>query len=182
MGGRRGSTEAWPSTPQKLDETLFKIVASRDDGIGSVCPDDEYTFITLDREYSQRSMRQSRDYETTHNKCSILFFFSMREREHRINDLNSGIGIEINILLFRSTVSKLAKREECRSRRRKYPSLRGNDNDLIAVEPQSAGFTTSHKLLSPPWYATAAVCRHRKQYCQQQSSRRFGSHGCHFRT
>ena len=50
MRGRRGGTEAWPSTPQKLNETLFKVIASRDDGIGAVCPDDEYTFITLDRE------------------------------------------------------------------------------------------------------------------------------------
>ena len=50
MGGRRGGTEARPSTPQKLDEPLFKIVASWDDGVGTVCPDDEYAFITLDRE------------------------------------------------------------------------------------------------------------------------------------
>jgi hypothetical protein len=59
-------------------------------------------------------MVNATDYVTTHDKCSILFFFSMREHQHRINDLNSGIGIEINILLFWSAVSKLAKREECR--------------------------------------------------------------------
>ena len=166
MGGRRGGAEAWSSTPQKPDETLFKIVASWDDGIGTVCPYDEYTFITLGWEYGQRSMRQSRDYVTTHNKCRILLFFSMREHKHRINDLDSGIGIEINILLFRTTVSILAKREEHRSRRRKYPSLLGNNNDLMAVEQQSAGFTTSRKLLSPPWRASPAVCRHRKLYCR----------------
>jgi len=50
MGGRRGSTEARPSAPQKLDETLFKVVASWDDSIGTVCPHDEYTFITLGRD------------------------------------------------------------------------------------------------------------------------------------
>lgn len=50
MGGRRGSTETWSSTPQKLDETLFKNVASWNDGVRTVCPHDEYTFITLGRE------------------------------------------------------------------------------------------------------------------------------------
>ena len=112
MRGRRGSTETWPSTPQKLYETLFKIVASRDDGVWTVCPHDEHTLITLVGEL--RTKVNATDYVITHNKCRILFFFSMRKHQHRINDLNSGIGIEINVLLFWPASSKLAKREECR--------------------------------------------------------------------
>ena len=91
-----------PGSPEEFDETLLDILTQRDDTVESFCPNDHDALIALSRDVKKNLVFFRK--QGTHDKGSALLAVCVWKREHGVEYLDAGFGVDIDRAIFWSAV------------------------------------------------------------------------------